>query len=203
MGSSPVFALSRRSEWAEIRDWFLSGEMAGFPVEFSYALAEVPTARIPKDVHRLHRLKGRSETKPILYLAGNLEVVSRFAALPEDPSRRRLLEGQPRFLTFLLPARPLAVALGMAKSGKVAFRIPPRRPLRDFLDYLGEPLSGTSLNLSGSSPLRNLEEIRGVFPELAVVDGGFRPGAPVSPILDLTAFDRPVRRRSWRSLFIC
>jgi L-threonylcarbamoyladenylate synthase len=88
----------------------------------------------------------------------------------------------------------------MSRSGKVAFRIPEDPLLREFLVYLGEPLSGTSLNRSGEPPLRSLEEIRMVFPDLAVVDGGFRPGAPVSPILDLTLFDRPVPRRSWRSL---
>ncbi len=200
MESPPVFSFSRRSEWSAIRDFFLGSQMAGFPVEYSYALAEVPTARDPKDFHRLHRFKGRPETKPVLYLAGSLEIVSRFAFLPEDPSRRRILETGPQFLTFLLPARPLAVALGMAKSGKVAFRIPPDICLRDFLSYLGEPLSGTSLNLSGAPPLRTAEEIREVFPELALVDGGFLPGAPVSPILDLSTCDRPIRRRSWRSL---
>lgn len=174
--------------------------MAGFPVEYSYALAEVPTARDPKDSYRIHRLKGRPETKPVLYLAGSLEIISRFAFLPKEPSRRRILESGPRFLTFLLPARPLALALGMAKCGKVAFRIPPEIRLRDFLAYLGEPLSGTSLNLSGSPPLRTAREIREVFPDLALVDGGFRPGVPVSPILDFSTHDRPILRRSWRSL---
>ncbi len=202
MVPAPVFFLSQRSDWRAIGDWFRAGNAAGFPAEFAYALAEIPTRRPPEEARRLHRLKGRPETKPVLYLAGSLEIVARFASLPSDPVRRRILDRGPRFLTCLLPARRLATALGMAHSGKVAFRIPADPVLRAFLLYLGEPLSGTSLNRSGDPPLRSLEEIRRVFPDLAVVDGGFRPGAPVSPILDLTRFDRPVRRRSWRSLSI-
>jgi len=197
---APVFSLSRRSDWRAIKNWFLSGRVAGFPAEFAYALAEIPTRRPPEESGRLHRLKGRPDTKPVLYLAGSRAIVSRFAILPSDPSRLRFLDRGPRFLTFLLPARRCAASLGMSRSGKVAFRIPEDPLLREFLVYLGEPLSGTSLNRSGEPPLRSLEEIRMVFPDLAVVDGGFRPGAPVSPILDLTLFDRPVPRRSWRSL---
>jgi L-threonylcarbamoyladenylate synthase len=197
----PVFlSLDQRSGWHALRDWLLSGEVVGFPAEHAYALSEVPTRRPRESVHRIHRIKGRSSEKPVLYLAGNLDVIEKFAVLPDDPSRLRFLAGPPRFLTCLLRSRAIADSLGMAKSGKVAFRIPPGRILRDFLSYLGEPLSGTSLNRSGAPPLRTMEEIRKSFPDLAVVDGGYRPGHPVSPILDLTTFDRRVMRGSWASV---
>lgn len=86
----------------------------------------------------------------------------------------------------------------MAKYGKVAFRIPPDPILRQFLRFLDAPLSGTSLNPSGQPPLTTPEAIRQVFPDLALVDGGFRPGFPVSPIVDLSTAERRVLRGSWR-----
>jgi len=197
--TSKVFAsLEDRSGWTGIRRWLLEGGVVGFPAEYAYALAEVPTKRPPGEDRRLYRIKGRPEGKPVLYLAGSLRIVARFAKIPDDPIRKRLLTGPSRFLTVLLPATPLALALGMAKSGKVAFRIPPDRTLREFLVFLGEPLSGTSLNPSGSPPLTTREEIRRIFPELAVVDGGFRPGSPVSPILDLSSREKKMLRGSCR-----
>lgn len=199
MDAAPVFAsLKDRSGWREIRRYFLEGGVVGFPAEYAYALAEVPTKRPPGETRRLTRIKGRPEGKSVLYLAGSLRIVARFAKLPKDPAKNRLMTGPSRFLTILLPATPLALALGMAKSGKVAFRIPPDRTLREFLVFLGEPLSGTSLNPSGSPPLTTREAIHKIFPDLAVVDGGFRPGAPVSPILDPYSREKRVLRGSWR-----
>ncbi|MGC8529496.1 MAG: L-threonylcarbamoyladenylate synthase [Leptospirillia bacterium] len=195
----PVFpVLAHRPGWSAIRQWLRQGGVLGFPAEYAYALAEVPLWRTQEDKQRLYKIKGRPHGKPVLYLAGSLQVVARFATLPGDPRRRRLLTDPPKFLTFLLPATPLARSLGMAKNGKVAFRIPPDPVLRQFLVFLDAPLSGTSLNPSGQPPLTTPEDIRTVFPDLALVDGGFKPGFPVSPIVDLSTGERRVLRGSWR-----
>lgn len=199
MTSPPLFPpLSHTSGWTAIRQWLRSGGVLSFPAEYAYALSEVPLWRAPEDERRLYRIKGRPEGKPVLYLAGSLNVVSRFAILPRDERRGRFLSFPPRFLTFILPATPLALSLGMAKNGKVAFRIPPDRILRAFLRFLDAPLSGTSLNISGQPPLTNPEDIRRVFPDLALIDGGVRPGYPASPIVDLSSVQRRVLRGSWR-----
>jgi L-threonylcarbamoyladenylate synthase len=195
----PVFpALAHRPGWRAIREWLRQGGVLGFPAEYAYALSEVPLWRAREDEQRLYKIKGRPSGKPVLYLAGSLRVVARFAALPRDPRRWRFLTDPPAFLTVLLPATPLALSLGMAKNGKVAFRIPPDPILRQFLVFLDAPLSGTSLNPSGQPPLTTPEAIRQVFPDLALVDGGFRPGFPASPIVDLSTIQRRVLRGSWR-----
>ena len=199
MAEPPVFpALAHRPGWSAIREWLRQGGILGFPAEYAYALSEVPLWRAREDEQRLYKIKGRPSGKPVLYLAGSLRVVARFAALPRDPRRCRFLTDPPAFLTVLLPATPLALSLGMAKNGKVAFRIPPDPILRQFLVFLDAPLSGTSLNPSGQPPLTTPEAIRQVFPDLALVDGGFRPGFPASPIVDLSTIQRRVLRGSWR-----
>lgn len=204
MSAPPVFFGFRiHSGWHSLRTYLLSGGVLGYPAEYAYALGEVPTRRPSNSATRLYQLKERSPAKPILYLVGNLEVLRKFALIPPDPARRAFLFGPPRFATYLLNATALSVSLGMARNGKVALRIPAEVHLRRFLIFLGEPLSGTSLNLSGSPPLRTCDEIKDVFPDLAIVDGGFRPGTPVSPILDLTTFDRRMLRGSWTMATRC
>lgn len=188
--------LSQRSGWHAIKESLLSGALVGFPAEFAYALSEIPAKRPQGLDERIHRVKNRPSEKPILYLAGSLEIVARYAWIPSDPKRTRLLL-RTAFTTYLFHARPLATSLGMAKNGKVAFRIPPDRVLRSFLLYLNQPISGTSLNRSGSPPLKSPGEIREVFPNLPIIDGGIRPGKPVSPILDLTSFDHRMIRGAW------
>lgn len=198
MSAPPVFLDFRTTfGWHSLRTYLLSGGILGYPAEYAYALGEVPTRRPEHSAARLYRIKERSPAKPILYLVGNLAVLRRFALIPPDPARSAFLFGAPRFATYLLRATALSVSLGMARYGKVAVRIPADPHLRSFLAFLGEPLSGTSLNLSGSPPLRTFGEIKNVFPDLAIVDGGFRPGTPASPILDLTTFDRRMLRGSW------
>gem|GEM_PF-1330110 len=184
--------LTDRSSWNALKELILRGGVVALPVEYAYALSESPeysaehTFRYERN-RRLFDLKLRNPGKPILYLAGSIAVVRRFANLPENPRTRKLLGNWPGFLTLVLPAKPLANHLGMSQNGGVAFRVPGPLLLRQFLCYLGTPLSGTSLNLSGKSPLGNPSEIVRTFPSLdGIVDGGTLPGHPASPVINVT-----------------
>lgn len=184
--------MTDRSAWKSLRDLILHGGVIALPVEYAYALSESPEfsgghAFRHERNRRLFDLKLRSPGKPILYLAGSLAVVRRFAYIPENPRARTLFRNWPGFLTLVLPAKPLAVHLGMAQNGGVAFRVPRPLLLRQFLCYLGTPLSGTSLNISGKNPLGNPSEIVRSFPSLdGIVDGGALPGHPASPVINVT-----------------
>lgn len=184
--------MTDRSAWKSLRDLILHGGVIALPVEYAYALSESPEfsgghAFRHERNRRLFDLKLRSPGKPILYLAGSLAVVRRFAYIPENPRARTLFRNWPGFLTLVLPAKPLAVHLGMAQNGGVAFRVPRPLLLRQFLCYLGTPLSGTSLNISGKNPLGNPSEIVRSFPSLdGIVDGGALPGHPASTVINVT-----------------
>jgi L-threonylcarbamoyladenylate synthase len=184
--------LSDPSGWSGLKDVLREGGVIALAAEYAYALAEAPewdrsTVFRSEKNRRLFSIKARSPGKPILYLAGSLSVVARFARLPDTSRCRRHVSRWPNFRTLVLPARPLAVHLGMSHNGGVAFRIPEERSLRLFLNFLGTPLSGTSLNLSGCPPLRSPEEICRAFPFLdGVVEAGVLPGGPPSPVIDVT-----------------
>lgn len=162
-----------------------------FPAEYSYALSEAPEWTVAGafpwgNNRRIFRMKGRDPGKPVLYLAGSLSIVERFAYLPDGGTGRKLVSLWPGFLTLVLKARPLAVRLGMASSGGVSFRIPGPLLLRRFLNFLRTPLSGTSLNPSGREPVTNVRDALIAFPELdAVFDGGTKTGMPVSSVIDV------------------
>ncbi|MCL4460510.1 MAG: L-threonylcarbamoyladenylate synthase [Nitrospirae bacterium] len=192
--------LKDSSGWSGLKTLLRGGGVIALPVEYAYALSEAPewdasfVFRSEKN-RRLFAIKARSPEKPILYLAGSLAMVGRFARMPETRRARLFLSRWPGFLTLVLPARPLAIHLGMAKNGGVAFRIPSDPVLRRFLLHLGTPLSGTSLNLSGKPPLKSPGEIGREFPFLdGVVDGGVRPGKPVSTVIDVTKFPPKIVR---------
>jgi L-threonylcarbamoyladenylate synthase len=186
-----ILPISDPSAWSEAKHILKNGGVVAFPAEFSYALSEAPewtaAGTYPwENNRRIFRMKGRDPGKPVLYLAGSLSIVERFAYLPEGRTGRGLVSLWPGFLTLVLKARPLAIRLGMASSGGVSFRIPRPILLRRFLNFLRTPLSGTSLNPSGRDPVTNVRDAIIAFPELdAYFDGGTKPGMPVSTVIDV------------------
>ena len=120
-------------------------------------------------------------------MVGSLSELSPFAILPRSPWCKIWVDSWPAFLTLILPAKPLAVSLGMSRNGGVAFRIPRDPVLRSFLSYLKTPITGTSLNISGSAPLVSMEEILSLFPDLGgIVSSEDKDASRISPILDLS-----------------
>ena len=198
--SVPVYpALSDRSGLRNIREALRNGEVLAIPLEYSWSLAQSPfyghahssgsgidpqEGSFPSPIHRIKR---RPSQKPFLYMVGSLSELSPFAVLPRSPWCKIWVDSWPAFLTLILPAKPLAVSLGMSRNGGVAFRIPRDPVLRSFLSYLKTPITGTSLNISGSAPLVSMEEILSLFPDLGgIVSSEDKDASLISPILDLS-----------------
>lgn len=120
-------------------------------------------------------------------MVGSLPDIFPYALMPSSPWSRLWIDAWPAFLTLVLPAKPLAVSLGMSRNGGVAFRIPRDPSLRSFLSYLKTPITGTSLNISGYPPLVSMEEILSVFPGIdGVVTSKDKDARRISPIIDLS-----------------
>lgn len=218
--SVPVFPpLSERSGWGRIREMIRSGGVLAIPLEYSWCLAHSPLAgsfenpsdsemigesATEKPLSPVHRIKRRPTSKPFLYMAGSVSDLFPFAVIPSSPWGKVWSDAWPAFLTLILPAKPLAVSLGMSRYGGVAFRIPGDPLLRSFLSYLKTPVTGTSLNISGSPPIVSMEEILEVFPRLdGIVFSGQKDAARISPIIDLSK-GMPVVVRAGQGLFpIC
>ncbi len=158
----------------------------------------------PSAVDRIFRLKGRSEGKPLLVLAGSAEMA---LALVED------LDGRVRELcrrcwpgpySFILPGRPGLAPGVRGRDGTLAVRVPEGAELRRLIEAAGGALVSTSANLAGLPPCRTMPEaVAGMGDR---VDGawaparGKEPGSVPSALVDATVWPPRILRDGPRPL---
>lgn len=143
------------------------------------------------------RVKGREEGRGLILLVEGVE--SARALLPglEWPEEARALAARfwPGPLSIVVPCRDAPAGLA-GPGGGVALRATPDPVARAILRAWGRPFTSTSANRTGAPPARtaddaaHLLEERGDLNDLAglricVVDGGPRPDAPPSTVVDL------------------
>ncbi len=175
-----------------LREIFAGGGIAAIPTETSYALAADP--RSPAGVQRIFQAKGRDEGKPLLVLFATRRQLEGLGVNAPAAALERYFQIWPAPLTVVLPIRePIAASRGGSTLG---VRLPAARKLRALLQAVG-PLTGTSLNRSGSPPLEDPDAVEALFGrELNVlVDGGKTPGGKPSTLVDATR-DPPVVLRA-------
>jgi L-threonylcarbamoyladenylate synthase len=159
----------------------------GIPTETYYGLGVNP--RDASALQRVAAVKGRPQGKPILVLIGAREQLQALIApgAAGSPVATLLIQRfWPGPLTIVFPAREdLPVEL-TAGTGTVGVRWTSCDVLARILQEVG-PLTGTSANRSGASPVRTAEEVaRALGDELdLIIDGGPTAGAAPSTVVDL------------------
>lgn len=153
------------------------------PTETFYALAGDPLE--PSAVQRIFEIKRREVDKPLPVLFARRTDLGRLGVDAESPALDPYFWIWPAPLTVVVPIRaPIAASRGRSS---IAVRLPAARKLRDLLSLIG-PVTGTSLNRSGSPPLDSPEAVEAEFRREVVllVDGGKTPGGKPSTIVDAT-----------------
>jgi L-threonylcarbamoyladenylate synthase len=76
----------------------------------------------------------------------------------------------------------------LARQNTIALRVPAHDVPRDIAQMLGEPLTGTSANRSGSRPPMSAAEVAFSLGDMVslVIDGGRAEGGVESTVVDLT-----------------
>lgn len=152
----------------------LEGGVVVIPTDTVYGLAAHPD--FPGAVDRLYIIKGRSEKKPIAYLASSVEAVTK-NGFKLDLSAAELAKSHwPGALTLIL-------SNGDSVEG---FRVPDFEWTRKLIEKCGGLLKVTSANLSGSQAAVEAAEALntvGLSADL-VVDGGVSPGGIPSTVVD-------------------
>ena len=147
-------------------------------------------------VRRLYAAKGRSPGKALPLLLGD---ASQAAWVGEETPLAKALAGRfwPGALTLVFQRRRDFVSLALAGDETVAVRVPDHPVVRALIERVGEPLAGTSANLSGQPEALTAEEVRGALGERVkfVLDGGRCPGGVPSTVVDLTVIPPVIRRR--------
>jgi L-threonylcarbamoyladenylate synthase len=170
-----------------------AGAIVAYPTDTFYGLAVDP--RSDEAVQKLFQVKGRAASTAIPLIAGSLAQAMEAGTF--SPAARRLAEAfWPGPLTIVVPARAGFSPL-LSGSGTLGVRVPAHAVARALAVSFTAPITSTSANRSGDSPVRSAREvIASLGDELdLVLDGGEAPGGPPSTLVELVD-ERPVLHRS-------
>lgn len=142
---------------------------------------------------RIREMKGRDAGKPIALLCASSEEA--FAV-----SGNEVIPSLAKKLAELYWPGPLTLVLNRVGGGTVGVRVPDHEIVQELIAAYGNPLYGTSANLSGEPAPRNLKEVDPRLLELVDVILEGTPGfGKASAVVDLTG-SKPHLIRSGRGL---
>jgi L-threonylcarbamoyladenylate synthase len=140
------------------------GDLVSFPTDTVPALASRPDRS-----EHIYHFKQRSSTKPLILMAANWsDLLPYVTGSGQDQTAWEGLIQQhwPGALTLVLPAsHRVPLTMNPEQTGTIGVRVPDQALARYLLERTG-PLATTSVNLSGSPPLKTMAEIVATFPQL-------------------------------------
>jgi L-threonylcarbamoyladenylate synthase len=172
-------------DYDEIVAFLRGGGIIAFPTDTAYGLGVDPFNQAAVD--RLFRLKGRSETKPILLVVDSV-LMAESVCRPTEIFHALAEQFWPGPLTLVVPCQPHLPKNVTAGTQSIGLRWPAAPFARKLLNRFARPITATSANKSGMPSAINEEEIRSQFDDGldALVDGGSLPFRGGSTLLDLT-----------------
>jgi len=162
-----------------------AGELVVLPTDTVYGLAAAASNEAA--VRRLYAVKARQPDKPLPLLIANTVEASAVAEVP--PLAQKLMSRfWPGGLTIVFRKQQGFRSAALAKQETVALRVPDHDLVRDIIRLLGEPITGTSANRSGSrAPVSAAETAFQLGDMVAmVIDGGRAPGGVESTVVDVS-----------------
>ncbi len=184
MSDMKKIIIRKKEETAKAIESLRSGMPVIFPTETVYGIGAL--ASNEKAIVNLYKLKKRDFSKPLaLYFHDYSEILPYVKEV--SMSARRLAEKYlPGPLTIILKASPCVNSIIRAGKDTVAIRIPDDELTLSLLKDLGEPLAGTSANISGRKSAADYETANEYFPEGigAVLDSGPSPLKTESTLID-------------------
>ncbi len=163
-----------REELKRTLDVLRGGGIILYPTDTVWGLG--CDATDPEAVARIYALKHRSDSKSLVLLASDIDMICRYVReIPEMAVQ--LIEVNDKPMTIIYPGalcggagqpvdRHLLAHNVVAEDGTVGIRIPMMDFCRDLVAALGRPLVSTSANISGEPTPKNFSEITG-----PVIDG--------------------------------
>lgn len=126
----------------------------------------------------IRKIKGRSETKPLIQLIAKPEDLFLYT---DDEVPQSLLKNWPGALTIIVHIREDNPYKNKASFSTVAFRCPGDSWLREIISQVGQPIFSTSVNRSGEPVLDEEKSILKEFEDevaLIVTDGDKKNALP-------------------------
>jgi len=161
------------------------GGVIAMPTDTLYALTV--RARDGAAVRRVFEIKGRNDGKPMPLFVSDLAMAREFGEFNETASR--LAERfWPGALTVVVRRRADFESDALAGGDTVALRAPDHAIALAVIAGTGEPVTGTSANLSGGADPISADEVRRQIGDKLdlILDAGPAEGGVASTIVDVT-----------------
>jgi len=170
----------------EAVDCLRRGGLVAYPTDTLYGLGAA--AGDDGAVRRLFQAKRRPLDNPLPILVGSLKAAESVAQMGPSLALRLASHFWPGGLTLVLPRELGFHSLALAGGDTVAVRVPNHRVPLALIRELGQPLTGTSANVSGGSAPLTAAAVAEQLGERVdvIIDGGRCPGGMESTVLDLT-----------------
>ena len=165
------------------------GGLVCYPTDTVYGIGAA--AGDDAAVRRLFAVKGRSPDKPLPLLLANVSDAARVA---EVTPLAKALAGWfwPGALTIVMRKAVSYRSLALAGGDTVALRVPDHGLVRSMVRALGEPITGTSANRTGTRAPISAAEVAFQMGEMVelIFDGGQSRTRLESTVIDITR-DKP------------
>ncbi len=165
------------------------GGLVCYPTDTVYGIGAA--AGDDAAVRRLYAVKGRSPDKPLPLLLADVSEAARVAEV--TPLARALATRfWPGALTIVMRKVDSYRSLALAGGETVALRVPDHEFVRRIVRALGEPVTGTSANRSGTRAPVSAAEVAFQMGEMVelIIDGGQSRTRLESTVIDITR-DKP------------
>ena len=171
-----------------------TGGLIAFPTETVYGLGADP--HNTDAVERLFDAKGRDPSKAILLLIPSPHSLSSLVAHVPAPARILMDAFWPGPLTLVFQAKPGLSPRLLGGGHTLGVRLSNAPLVRELLDHLGGPITGTSANRSGAPPARSASDAAGQLGDRIdlILDGGPAPDRRPSTVVDVSGEGVQVRR---------
>jgi L-threonylcarbamoyladenylate synthase len=161
------------------------GQLVCFPTDTVYGIGAA--ASNEDAIRKLYAVKGRTPDKPLPLLIAHPNDARHFAEV--TPAAKSLIARfWPGALTIVMRKVDGFRSAALARQPTVALRVPDHDVPREIARMLGEPLTGTSANRSGSRPPLSAAEVAFSLGDMVslVVDGGRAEGGVESTVVDVS-----------------
>ena len=151
------------------------GKVGVMPTDTLYGI--VASAFDHEAIERVYRVKDRMPVKPPIILISSIDDLTLFGVTATEPEMKVLSEVWPGPVSVVLSCDDEAFEYLHRGARSLAFRLPDKRDLRDFLADSG-PLIAPSANLEGHPPATTIEEAKKYFGDRVdfYIDGGVIEG---------------------------
>ncbi len=165
------------------------GGLVCYPTDTVYGIGAA--AGDDAAVRRLFAVKGRSQDKPLPLLLADVSDAARVAEV--TPLAKALATRfWPGALTIVMRKAASYRSLALAGGDTVALRVPDHGLVRRIVRALGEPITGTSANRTGTRAPISAAEVAFQMGEMVelIIDGGQSRTRLESTVIDIT-HDKP------------